>query len=45
MTIKTTIQIINKLKAENLKSNNELIAFYEKKVSEAYANAISKALS
>jgi hypothetical protein len=45
MTIKTTIQIINQLKAEKLESNNELIAFYEKKVTEAYANAISKAFN
>ena len=45
MTIATTIQIINQLKAENLKSNNELIAFYEKKVAEAYTNAINKAFN
>ena len=45
MTIQTTIKIINQLKAEKLESNNELIAFYEKKVAEAYANAISKAFS
>ena len=43
MTIETTIQIINQLKAENNASNNELIAFYERKVKEAYANAINKA--
>ena len=43
MTIKTTIKIINQLKVENLKSNNELITFYERKVKEAYANAITKA--
>jgi len=45
MTIQTTIRIINQLKAEKLESNNELIAFYEKKVTEAYANAISKAFN
>ena len=43
MTIETTIQIINQLKAENNPSNNELIAFYERKVKEAYVNAINKA--
>jgi len=45
MTIQTTIQIINQLKAENLKSNNQLIAFYEGKVKEAYSNAITKAFN
>ena len=45
MTIETTIQIINQLKAENNPSNNELIAFYEKKVKEAYINAINKAFN
>ena len=43
MTIETTIQIINQLKAENNPNNNELIAFYERKVKEAYVNAINKA--
>ena len=43
MTIKTTIEIINQLKAEKNPSNNELIAFYERKVREAYTNAINKA--
>ena len=43
MTIETTIQIINQLKAENNPSNKELIAFYERKVKEAYVNAINKA--
>jgi hypothetical protein len=45
MTIETTIKIINQLKAENNPSNNELIAFYEKKVKEAYVNAINKAFN
>ena len=43
MTIKTTIQIINQLKAENNPNNDKLIAFYERKVREAYTNAINKA--
>ena len=43
MTIEETIQMINLLKAENNPSNNELIAFYERKVKEAYAHAINKA--
>lgn len=43
MTIEETIQMINLLKAENNPSNNELIAYYERKVKEAYVNAINKA--
>lgn len=43
MTIEETIQMINLLKAENSPINDELIAFYERKVKEAYANAINKA--
>jgi|32_taG_2_1085360.scaffolds.fasta_scaffold14432_2 hypothetical protein len=43
MTIEETIQMINLLKAENNPINDELIAFYERKVKEAYANAINKA--
>lgn len=35
--------MINLLKAENSPINDELIAFYERKVKEAYANAINKA--
>ena len=35
--------MINLLKAENNQSNDELIAFYERKVKEAYVNAINKA--
>ena len=45
MTIETTKKIIAELKAENLESNNELIAFYERKVKEAYINAIEKAFN
>lgn len=43
MTIQETINLINSLKAENNSNNNELIAFYERKVKEAYTNAINKA--
>ena len=45
MTIETTKKIIAELKSENLESNNELIAFYERKVKEAYINAIEKAFN
>jgi len=45
MTIQETINLINILKAENNPSNNELIAYYQRKIAEAYGNAISKALS
>ena len=34
--------MINLLKAEDNPINDELIAFYERKVKEAYANAINK---
>jgi hypothetical protein len=43
MTIQETIELINILIAEKDPKNNELIAFYQRKVSEAYGNAISKA--
>ena len=43
MTIEETIQMINLLKAENNPINDELIAYYERKVKEAYVNAINKA--
>ena len=43
MTIETTKRIIEELKQENLESNKELIAFYERKIKEAYINAIEKA--
>jgi hypothetical protein len=43
MTIQETIELINILLAEKDPKNNDLIAFYQRKVSEAYSNAISKA--
>lgn len=41
--IKEIQQLIAQLKAENNPSNNELIAFYERKINEAICKAFLKA--
>jgi hypothetical protein len=45
MTIETTKRIISQLEAENNPSNTELIAFYKRKIKEAYISAIEKAFN
>lgn len=42
--IKEIGQLVQQLKAENNPANNELIAFYEKRVNDAISQAYAKAL-